>query len=99
AEAAGSPPDYAAVEQVMAVIPAGSEELLFLPHMMGERGRCGNPDARGAFYGLTLAHTPGHLLRAVMEGIAFQIRREIEAAGVDAALPITLSGGAARSAV
>jgi xylulokinase len=98
-EAAGAPADYAAVELAMAVIPAGADGLLFLPHMMGERGRCGDPDARGAFHGLTLAHTPAHLLRAVVEGIAFQILREIEAAEVDTALPITLSGGAARSAV
>src|SRR5205807_2773831 len=72
--------DYAAVEQAVASVPAGSDGLLFLPHMMGERGRCGDPDARGAFYGLTLGHTPAHLLRAVIEGIVFQFQREIDAA-------------------
>lgn len=99
--------DYAAAEQAMAAVPAGAEGLLFLPHLMGERGRCGNPDARGAFFGLTLAHTPAHMLRAVVEGIAFQIRREIDAAAsaisgrepMVAAEPITLSGGVARSEV
>jgi xylulokinase len=79
-EAAGSPPDYRAIEQALASVPPGADGLLFLPHLMGERGRCGDPDARGVFFGLTLAHTPAHLQRAVVEGIAFQVRREIEAA-------------------
>jgi xylulokinase len=79
-EAAGAPPDYDAMERALASVPAGAEGLLFLPHLMGERGRCGDPDARGAFFGLTLGHTPAHLQRAVVEGVAFQIRREIDAA-------------------
>ncbi len=79
-EAAGAAPDYEAVERALASVPAGCDGLLFLPHLMGERGRCGDPDARGAFFGFTLAHAPAHLLRAVVEGIVFQIRREIDAA-------------------
>ena len=82
-EAAGAPPDYEAMERAVAAVPAGCEGVLFLPHLMGERGRCGDPNARGVFFGLTLGHTPGHLLRAVVEGIAFQFRREIEAAAAD----------------
>src|SRR5439155_21527727 len=79
-EAAGTPPDFDAMERALESVPPGADGLLFLPHLMGERGRCGDPDARGSFFGLTLAHTPGHLLRAVLEGVAFQIRREIDAA-------------------
>jgi xylulokinase len=90
-EAAGGAPDYGAMERALASLPAGSEGLLFLPHLLGERGRCGDPDARGAFFGLTLGHTPAHLLRAVVEGVAFQIRREIDAAA-------TASGRAAAPA-
>jgi xylulokinase len=76
----GAAADYEAIEQAVASVPAGSDGLFFLPHLMGERGRCSDPDARGTFYGLTLAHTPAHLLRAVIEGIAFQFQREIDAA-------------------
>src|SRR5439155_2066106 len=79
-EAAGTPPDFDAMERALESVPPGADGLLFLPHLMGERGRCGDPDARGAFFGLTLAHTPAHLLRAVLEGVLFQIRREIDAA-------------------
>jgi xylulokinase len=74
--------EYVAVEQAVASVPPGSEGLLFLPHLMGERGREGDPNARGAFYGLTLSHTAAHLLRAVIEGIAFQFQREIDAAAI-----------------
>jgi xylulokinase len=84
AEREGAPPDYAALELALSSVPPGADGLLFLPHLMGERGRCGGADARGAFFGLTLAHTPAHLLRAVVEGVAFQIRREIDAAAAAA---------------
>jgi xylulokinase len=97
-EASGAVPDYDAVEASWRRIPAGAEGLLFLPHLMGERGRCGDPDARGAFFGLTLGHGPDHLLRAVLEGALFQIRRENERAEVTPELPLTLSGGPAGSA-
>jgi xylulokinase len=72
--------DYGVVETALAAIPAGAERVLFLPHLMGERGRCGDPEARGVFFGMTLGHGPAHLMRAVVEGIAYQILREIEAA-------------------
>jgi xylulokinase len=79
-EAAGAAPDFEAMGRALASVSPGAEGLLFLPHMLGERGRCGDPDARGVCFGLTLAHTSAHLLRAVVEGVAFQIRREIDAA-------------------
>jgi sugar (pentulose or hexulose) kinase len=117
AEREGAAPEYAEMEQALASVPPGADGLLFLPHLMGERGRCGDPDARGAFFGLTLAHTPAYLLRAVAEGVVCQIRREIDAAVAAAggsgpwatssgaasppqvSDPVTLSGGAARSAI
>jgi xylulokinase len=96
-EAAGALPDYEVLEQSLASVSPGADGVFFLPHMMGERGRCGDPDARGAFFGLTLAHTAAHLLRAVVEGISYQIRREVDAA-TDAAGASGPWGSASRAA-
>jgi xylulokinase len=51
-----------------------SEDLLFLPHLLGERSPYWNPRARGAFIGLAGHHTRADLVRAVMEGVAFNLR-------------------------
>jgi xylulokinase len=60
-------------------IAPGAEGLFFLPHMMGERGPEADPLARGALVGLTLRHTQPHIVRAVLEGNAFHVRRLLEA--------------------
>jgi xylulokinase len=81
--------------------PPGAEGLLFLPYLTGERCPHPDPNARGAFVGLTLRHGKGHLARAVLEGVSFGLRDSLElikALGV----PITqvrASGGGARSAL
>lgn len=53
-------------EQILSS-PIGANKLLFLPYMLGERTPRWNVDAKGAFIGLTLGHTHGDMLRAVME--------------------------------
>lgn len=50
-------------------IAPGADGLLFLPYLLGERAPLWNADAKGVFFGLTLAHTPAYLARAVLEGI------------------------------
>jgi xylulokinase len=55
-------------------VPAGSEGLLFLAHLAGDRGAAADAYARGAWVGLTLAHDYRHLLRALLEGVAFSFR-------------------------
>jgi len=55
-------------------IPIGAERLLYLPYLMGERTPHLDPDARGVFFGLSNIHTKAHMLRAVMEGVAFSLR-------------------------
>jgi xylulokinase len=55
-------------------VPCGSGGLLFLPYLMGERSPWWNPGARGCFIGLTVLHTKSHLARAVLEGVAFNMR-------------------------
>jgi xylulokinase len=55
-------------------VEPGSEGLLFLPYLIGERCPYADPHARGAFIGLTLRHTKCHLLRSVLEGVIFSLR-------------------------
>ncbi len=61
-----------------ALVPAGSEGLIFLPYLAGERAPIFDEEARGAFVGLTLAHGRAHLFRAVLEGAAFAMRHVAE---------------------
>ncbi|MDB5056326.1 MAG: xylulokinase [Bacilli bacterium] len=58
--------------------PLGSEGLLFLPYLTGERTPHPDPQARGSFIGLNLRHTKAHLTRAVLEGITFGLRDSLE---------------------
>ncbi|MFN7162783.1 MAG: FGGY-family carbohydrate kinase, partial [Fimbriimonadales bacterium] len=59
-------------------VPAGAEGLLFAPYLSGERTPYPDPQARGAFVGLTLAHQRAHCTRAVLEGVAFGLRDSLE---------------------
>jgi xylulokinase len=61
-----------------ASVPAGTEGLVFLPYLAGERAPIFDEGARGAFVGLTLAHGRAHLFRAVLEGAAFAMRHVAE---------------------
>jgi xylulokinase len=69
---------YEVLNQEAGKIPPGSEGLFFLPYLQGERTPHADPDARGAFIGLTLKHGRGHLARAIMEGVAFAMRDSLE---------------------
>ena len=73
--------------------------LLMLPHLMGAFSPEYEPEARGAFYGFTLRHGKGHFVRAVLEAVAFMLRRNLELlAGAGAtADEIRSHGGGARS--
>src|SRR2546429_1894317 len=85
-------------EQVYAeafAVPPGAEGLVFLPYLTGERTPYFDPLARGAWVGLRLSHSRGHLLRAALEGVAFAVRQGLEAllaTGV-AARELRLAGG------
>jgi xylulokinase len=65
-------------EEAFAVTP-GSGGVTFLPYLSGERTPRFDPGARGAWTGLGLDHTRGHLLRAALEGVAFSLREALEA--------------------
>src|SRR4030095_4796502 len=77
----------------------GAEGLVFLPYLSGERTPHADPDARGAFVGLTLRHDRGALTRAVLEGGACGVRDSLELLrelGVEAEVG-RVSGGGTRS--
>jgi xylulokinase len=76
-------------------VPPGADGLIFLPYLTGERTPYFDASAKGAWVGLHVTHSRGHLLRAALEGVAFAIRQGLEAllaTGV-AASEIRLSGG------
>ena len=60
-------------------VPAGSDGVMFLPYLMGERSPVWDAKASGAFVGLSLFHTRAHLYRAVLEGVSFALKHNIEA--------------------
>ena len=71
---AGATVDYDRLTGLAAAVAPGSEGLIFLPYLSGERTPHLDPFARGAYFGLTAAHGPGHLTRALMEGVVFSLR-------------------------
>ncbi len=60
-------------------IKKGSEGLIFLPYLMGERTPYWDSDARGVFFGLNLQHQKYHFVRAIMEGVSFAFKNNLEA--------------------
>jgi xylulokinase len=76
----------------------GAEGLVFLPYLAGERTPHADPEARASFTGLTLRHTRGALVRAVLEGVCFGLRDCLDVlaqSGVTATAGIASGGGAA----
>jgi xylulokinase len=69
---------YGALDEAAGQVPPGSRNLLFLPYLLGERSPHWNPLARGAFVGLAMPHGRGELARAVLEGVAFNLRQILE---------------------
>ncbi len=92
--------DFGDLVESAATVSAGSDGLLFLPYLSGERSPHPDPLARGAFVGLTLAHDRRHLTRAVIEGVAFGLRDGLDLmveAGMPAPDQIRASGGGTAS--
>lgn len=69
---------YDLLMQEAAQAPIGSEGLFFLPYLMGERTPHRDADARGAWIGLDVRHKRAHLVRSVLEGVAFGLRDSFE---------------------
>jgi sugar (pentulose or hexulose) kinase len=81
-------------------VPVGSDGLIVLPFLMGERTPIWDASARGVVFGLSLSHGKGHLLRAMMEGVAFAMYdsfRLLRDAGLRVNFPMVLNEGGAAS--
>lgn len=90
---------YELLTSLAETAPLGSEGLLFLPYLTGERTPHPDPKARGAFIGLNMRHSKAHLTRAVLEGITFGLRDSLELMK-ESGIPIhelRVNGGGARS--
>jgi len=90
---------YDLIIEQAAKIPPGSEGLLWLPYLMGERTPHLDAQARGMWFGLTAAHTRGHMIRSILEGVAFSLRDSFEIFK-ELGIPvkqIRASGGGSRS--
>ncbi len=92
---------YEVMTEAAASIPAGSEGVIHVPHLAGAGAPYWNPHARGIFAGLALGHTRAHLLRAVLEGVGYELRMNLEVMRELGITPseIRVTGGAARSTV
>lgn len=69
---------YDLLTQQAASVPPGSEGLIFLPYLMGERTPILDPQARGVWFGLTAAHHRAHLTRSVLEGVAYSLKDSLQ---------------------
>ncbi len=78
-EERGGPNAYAALAEAASQIAPGAEGLLLLPYFSGERTPINDPLARGVIAGLTLSHSRAHIYRALLEGVAYGIRHNLEA--------------------
>jgi xylulokinase len=87
--------------QLAQSVPPGSDGLVFLPYMSGERSPIWDPSAKGVFFGLDYSKTAGHMVRAVMEGVAFSLKHNLDIAKEAGACANELYaiGGAANSRI
>jgi xylulokinase len=89
---------YAEMNRLASRVPPGSDGLIFLPFLEGERTPYWNSELRGAWLGLSSAHRRGHLARSVLEGVAFSLqdgRRVLEEVGLRLSAPALGGGGMA----
>jgi xylulokinase len=98
-EAPGGRDPYEFLSEEAAASPAGAEGLLWAPYLMGERTPHLDPNARGALVGITPSHHRAHIIRAILEGVAFSLKDSFSIFE-EMQVPVTqirLGGGGARS--
>jgi len=96
-----APLSYDELSREATTAPPASDGVLWAPYLMGERTPHCDPNVRAALIGLTASHTRGHIIRAVMEGVAFSLRDTFtifDELGVPVERTV-LGGGGARSAL
>lgn len=97
----GESESFHELTQLAEKVDPGTDGMLFLPYLSGERSPIWNPKAKGLFYGLSFDKTKGHLVRSVLEGVAFSVNHNLLVAA-EAGVPIQeldihAMGGAANS--
>ncbi len=92
---------YLRLNSEAASVQPGCQGLIFLPYLSGERTPHNDADARGCFIGLTMSHSRGHMVRAIMEGVAYNMRESmVMIKGLDVPVnQIRVSGGGSQSQV
>jgi xylulokinase len=94
----GSETTYEQLADLAATVTPGSDGLLYLPHLYGERSPHLDPRARGAFVGITAGHGRAQMTRAIMEGVVFSLRQSLEIISeLTPVAEIRATGGGARS--
>ncbi len=90
--------DFDALTSIAAEIPPGADGLTMLPHLCGSTMPKYNPDAKGAFYGITLEHTRAHFARAIMEAISCMLKSNLDYININPT-EIRIMGGGAKSSL
>lgn len=96
----GAMPDYSILEREAIRVPAGSDGMVFIPYLTGQRSPEVRPNMSGAILGLNPGHSLGHVYRAALEGVAFALRSclaEMSNAGLLGEYEIRAAGGGSRS--
>lgn len=90
---------YDVMGELAAKIPIGADKLIYLPYLMGERSPHPDADCRGTFFGLSAIHTKAHLIRSVMEGVAYSQGECVDVFKEMGIMPsaMAICGGGARS--
>jgi xylulokinase len=91
---------YSELVSLASEVEPGSEGLVFLPYLVGERAPIMDPGAKAGFIGIALRHGPGHFVRAVLEGVAFALRQIIDTmvgCGADLTMLVASGNGLANS--
>lgn len=92
---------YYLMDKQAQLVPEGSNGIIYLPYLMGDRTPHLDPDARGVFFGLSTFHTRRDMLRSVMEGVSFSLRESydiIKEMGIEAS-QVRVTGGGGNSAL
>ena len=76
-ERSGGGNAYQAMLSGVAEIPPGSDGLITLPYLAGERTPVNDPEARGVLFGLTLRHTRAHLYRSALEAVGYSVAQQV----------------------
>ena len=88
---------FAELDKLAAAVPPGCDGMSMLPYFCGSTIPNYNPSATATFAGITLSHTKAHFARAIMEAVAFMLRRNLEYVDAAEDVSIRITGGAASS--